>query len=96
MRNNIMRLAYNFEPKYRVIMLTREEITKDLNLLLYLKGLSGITDGSKTQKVNGAGVYGQSLGRKLIISLGRYTTVFQAGIHAILACVYKIQTNVTS
>ena len=41
----------------------------------------------------GAGVYGQSLGRRLSISLGKHATVFQAEVYAILACVYKIQTQ---
>ena len=40
-----------------------------------------------------AGVYGQSVGRRLSISLGRYATVFQADIYAILACAYEIQMN---
>jgi len=39
----------------------------------------------------GAGVYGQSVGRRLSFSLGRYATVFQAEIYAILVCVYEIQ-----
>jgi ribonuclease HI len=39
----------------------------------------------------GAGVYGQSAGRRLNFSLDRYATVFQAEIYAILACVYKVQ-----
>jgi hypothetical protein len=34
----------------------------------------------------GAGVYGQSVRKRLSFSLGRYTTVFQAEIYAILAC----------
>jgi len=38
-----------------------------------------------------AGVYGQSIGRSLSFSIGRYVTVFQAEIFAILACVYKMQ-----
>ena len=38
-----------------------------------------------------AGVYGQSVGRRLSSSLGIYATVFQAEIYAILTCVYKIQ-----
>ena len=39
----------------------------------------------------GAGVYGQSVGRRLSFSLGRYVTVFQTEIYAILACVHEIQ-----
>ena len=36
------------------------------------------------------------VGRKLSISLGKYATVFQVEIHAILACAYEIQMNVRS
>jgi hypothetical protein len=39
----------------------------------------------------GPGLYGQSVKRRLNFSLGRYTTVFQAEIYAILACVHEIQ-----
>ena len=39
----------------------------------------------------GARVYGQSVRRRLSSSLGKYATVFQAEICAILACVCKIQ-----
>jgi ribonuclease HI len=42
-------------------------------------------------KGTGVGAYGQSARRRLSFSLGRYATVFQAEIYAILACVYKIQ-----
>ena len=42
----------------------------------------------------GAGVYGQSVGRRLSIFLGKYDTVFQAERDAILACAYEIQMNV--
>jgi len=41
-----------------------------------------------------AGLYGQPVGRRHNISLGKYATVFQAEIHAILNCAYKIQKNV--
>jgi hypothetical protein len=40
----------------------------------------------------GAGVYGQSVKRRLSYPLGSYTTVFQVEIYAILACVYEIQS----
>ena len=39
-------------------------------------------------------VCGQSLGRRLSISVGTYATVFQAEVQAILACVYEIQTQI--
>jgi len=43
-----------------------------------------------------AGIYRQSLGRRLIISLGKYATVFQAEIDNILACAHAIQANAMS
>jgi len=48
------------------------------------------TDGSRMEGT-GVVVYGQSLGRRLIISLGKYATVLQAKTYAILACAYEIQ-----
>ena len=38
----------------------------------------------------GAGVYGQSVGRRLRFSLGTYATVVQAEVYDILAYVYEI------
>jgi ribonuclease HI len=40
-----------------------------------------------------SGVYGQSGERRLSFSLGRYATVFQAEIYAILACAHEIQSQ---
>jgi hypothetical protein len=40
-----------------------------------------------------AGIYGQYEGRRLCFSLGKYATVFQAEIYAILACAHKIKTH---
>jgi hypothetical protein len=61
MGNDIMRLAYNFEPKYRVDMLTREEWTKGPGSLPVVKGLVWYTDGSRTWGVGGGGAGGRSL-----------------------------------
>jgi hypothetical protein len=84
MGNDIMRPAYNSEPKYRVTLLTREEWTKGTGTPPVVKGLVWYTDGSKMQDGRtGASVYGQSEGRRLSISLGKYVTVFQAEIYAI-------------
>jgi hypothetical protein len=48
-------------------------------------GLISYTDGSKTRKGTGAGVYCHGKRRKLSFSLGQYTTVFQAEVYAIMA-----------
>jgi hypothetical protein len=42
-------------------------------------------DGSKMREETGAGVYGQSVKNRLRFSLGRYATLFQSEIYAILA-----------
>jgi hypothetical protein len=54
----VMRLAYNFEPKYRVTMLTTEDWTKGTGAPPVVKGLVWFTDGSKMQGGTRAGVYG--------------------------------------
>jgi ribonuclease HI len=62
-----------------------------------VKEIVWYTDGSKMQDGRtGAGVHRQSEGRRLSISLGKYVTVFQAEIYAILACVYEIQNRARS
>ena len=58
-----------------------------------VKGLVWFTDGSRTAEGTGAGVYGQSVNRRLSISLGKHTTVFQAEVYVILACVHEIETQ---
>jgi len=60
-------------------------------VLLQLKGLSVTQLGPGCWEGTRAGVYGQSLGRRLSISQGKHATVFQA-----LACAHEIQTNATS
>jgi len=42
---DIMKLSYNFEPQYRVTMLTREGWTKATGALPAVKGLVWFTDG---------------------------------------------------
>jgi hypothetical protein len=44
------------------------------------------TDGSKTNKGTGAGVYCYGTWQKLSFGFGQYTTVFQAEVYAIKAC----------
>jgi hypothetical protein len=87
---DVRRPAFNLEPKYRVTLLTREDWSRGSGSPPEVKGLMWYTDGSKMKKGTGAGVYGQSVKRRLSFPLGRYTTVFQAEIYAILACIYVI------
>jgi len=71
----------------------REDWTKATGAPPAVKGLVWFTDGSKMREGTGAGVYGQLVGRRLRLSLGRYATIFQAEIYAILACAYEIQSQ---
>jgi ribonuclease HI len=88
-----MRSAFNLEPRYRVTMLMRDDWTKGQGATPEVKGLVWFTDGSKMKGGTGAGVYGQSLRRRLSFSLEKYATVFQAEIYAILACAHEIQSQ---
>jgi len=39
---HVMRPEFNFEPKYRVTILTREDLPKELTLLLQSRDSSGL------------------------------------------------------
>ena len=71
---------FNFEPNYRDTMLTREEWIRGPGTST-VKWPVRSTDGSRTLGGAVAGDYGQSLGRRLTISLGKYATVFPAEIY---------------
>ena len=58
-----------------------------------VKGLIWFTDGSRTAEGTEAWVYGQSVGRRLSISLGKHATVFQAEVYTILACIHETETQ---
>jgi hypothetical protein len=65
----VMRPTFNLEAKYRVTTLTREEWIRGPGTPSVVKVLVWFwfTDGSRTLEGTGAGVYGQSLGRRLSI-----------------------------
>jgi len=86
-----MRPTFNFEPKYRVTMLTMEEWTRGTGTPPVVKELIWFTNGSRMKEGTDAADYGQSVGRRLNISLGRYAPVIQAEIYAIFACAPEIQ-----
>jgi hypothetical protein len=97
MRVDVMRPAYNFEPKYRVTALTREDWTTSTRTPPIVKGHVWFTDGSQMwgEGGTGPGVYGQSVRRRLRLPLGRSATVFQAEVYAILACAHDIRDHGT-
>jgi hypothetical protein len=77
MRVDVMKPVFNLEPKYRVTILTREEWTRVPGTPRAVKGLVWFTGGSRIVGENGAGIYGQSVDKRLSISLGKYAAVFQ-------------------
>ena len=85
--------SINFERKYRVTMLTREEWTEGPGTPPSVNGLVWYADGSRTRRTSAA-VYGQSSGIRLSICLEKCATVFQAEIYAILACECEILMDV--
>jgi ribonuclease HI len=93
MRVDFMRPVYNLEPNYRVTMLAREEWTRSPWTPPAVRGLIWYMDGSRTAEGTGAGVYGQSVNRRLSIPLGKHATVFQAEVYAILACGHEIEAQ---
>jgi ribonuclease HI len=76
--------------------LTREDWITGTGTLPIVKGHVWFTDESRMRGWGtGAGVYGQSVRRKLSFSLGRYATVFPAEVFANLACVHDIKAHGT-
>ena len=73
-------------------MLTKQDRTKAI-CTPAVKGLAWNTDGFKMREGTGAGAYGQSVGRRVSFSLGRYAMVFQAEIYGILACAHEVQSQ---
>jgi len=55
---DVMRPAFNFEPKYRVNILTREEWSRRPGTPLVVKGLVWYTGGSRMKEGTEAGVCG--------------------------------------
>jgi hypothetical protein len=89
-----MRSVHNLGPRYRVTMLTREELANCPGTPPMVKALVSYTDGSRTAEGTGTGVYGQSVNRRLSIPLGKHATVFQVEVYAILAVFLKLKPKI--
>jgi hypothetical protein len=75
-------------------METRDEWTRGPGASSIVKELIWYTDGSRMRGGGSrAGVYGKFSARMLSISLGKYVTVFQVEIFAVLANAHEIQMH---
>ena len=87
---DVMKPVYNFHPKYRITMLTREAWTTGPGTRPAVRGSTGIQMGPRHCSKPGSESMdifwekAQYLSRKIC-----YT--FQAEIYAILVCAYEIQ-----
>jgi ribonuclease HI len=79
---------HDFMKNFEVIIPSREEW---LNQLIQFEQNSVIcyTDGSKTERGTGSGVYIASEYCEIYESLGKYATVFMSEVHAIYICIKK-------
>jgi hypothetical protein len=88
-----MRPTFNLEPQYRDTTLTRKEWTRRPGTSPVVEGLVCFRDWSRMMEGTGARAYGQSLGRRPSISVGKHATVSQAEVYSILECFNEIQLN---
>jgi len=79
--------VYNFSKLYKVITDVDYWRNNDLKLPEDIIVLS--TDGSRTDSGTGAGVYGIRRNRSFSFSLGKFASVFQTEIYAIIQCAYE-------
>ena len=76
---------FTFDRPYEVLFPSRDDWNK-VPSFFKDHGIIWYTDGSKLDKYTGAGVCCLSDGTKSLYPLGRYSTVFQAEVFAILMC----------
>jgi hypothetical protein len=81
-----VRKKYSFEKPIDIQMDWEDPCHKEESLS---KGLIWYTDGLKTDKGTGAGIHGKTPRHNICVSLGQYTTIFQAEIYAIGVCVQE-------
>ncbi|XP_046406283.1 uncharacterized protein LOC124171188 [Ischnura elegans] len=78
-------------PLFKTHFSNRECWAKEEGKALHSGAQAWFMDGSMKEGKTGAGVYSQSPPWSIYVPLGRYATVFQAEIFAILTCVHVIE-----
>ncbi|KAJ8914612.1 hypothetical protein NQ315_015349 [Exocentrus adspersus] len=86
LRNKEIQLSgeYMFNRDFEISIGDRGDLTEDHYSTL--PGITWYTDGSKTEQGTGAGIYSGMRKIELSLPLGRYTSVFQAEVYALLQC----------
>ncbi|VEN63036.1 unnamed protein product [Callosobruchus maculatus] len=88
-RSDTVSPTHRFNRKFTVVFPSREEWKSKKRQLIEGGGQVWYTDGSLAREGSGSGVYGPRT--RLSFPLGGHTTVFQAEVYAILACVNRIR-----
>ncbi|KAJ8917941.1 hypothetical protein NQ315_002636 [Exocentrus adspersus] len=84
MGTDYMTPKYMFNRDFEISIGDRGDLTEDHYSIL--PGITWYTDGSKTEQGTGAGIYSGMRKIELSLPLGRYTSVFQAEVYALLQC----------
>ena len=84
-----MPIVRSLEAPFKVCFPEREEWLKPQGPVLN-NGVILFTDGFRTSSGSGAGIYCRSKGIRESISLGKFATVFQAEIVAIMCCAQNL------
>ena len=85
--------SYTFDNNYVICIPNKDDW---LSQIIRIPGeIVCYTDGSRLQRLDrtGASVLNQTTNLKLTLPLGNYSTVFQAEIYAILACVLSLHSE---
>ena len=81
LQNDLQISELHFNRRFSARIPSRDDWETD-DSLLHPKGLNWYTDGSKTDLGVGAGIWGPNC--KIAVSMGKWPTVFQSEIYAIL------------
>ena len=84
-----MNTQHCFSIPFKVTLGSREDWTRRTTPDKVCDQLVWFTDGSRTGTQSGAGIYGLTPRTKISINLGKYCTVFQAEVFAILSCAQR-------
>jgi hypothetical protein len=94
MGSDYMLPKYSFDKPFDIQMDWEDWCHKEKQCLS--KCLIWYTDGLKTDNGSGTGIHGKTPRHDIHVSSGQYTTIFQAEIYAIGACVQENLRRATS